>query len=72
MNERRIIKVFPEPEGTEAWRTTVMLDDGTVWVLDTSAYHEWRQRASSGPIPSCEPSEPSLFERVFGKSHGGY
>jgi hypothetical protein len=41
------------------------------------AQAEWRDaldalEAEIGPTPSPTSSEPSLFERVFGKSHGGY
>lgn len=73
---RKIVKVFPETGGAEAWRSRVLCDDGTTWEQDTSKYHSWRC-IDKAPIPPQEPTprptpEPSLFERVFGKSHGGY
>lgn len=71
MNERRIVKVFPESGGFEKWLTRVMCDDGTIWEQDNSkSASEWRC-ITEDAIPPRAPKagEGSLFERVFGPSH---
>lgn len=56
MNERRIVKVFPESSG-ESWRTRVMCDDGTTWEMDSSKYSAWHQ-TSAAAIPGREDALP--------------